>query len=104
MTSSLHRLLDQRGLLTRRETLVLSAGAVAAMVAPPAMTQPAVAQEETERHGISTFGDLKHPADFKHFDYVNPNAPKGGIFSQTADGGVQPELPHQFAQYLHPHG
>jgi microcin C transport system substrate-binding protein len=82
MTSSLHRLLDQRGLLTRRETLVLSAGAVAAMVAPPAMTQPAVAQEETERHGISTFGDLKYPADFKHFDYVNPNAPKGGIFSQ----------------------
>ena len=33
------------------------------------------------RHGISAFGDLKYPADFKHFDYVNPAAPKGGLFS-----------------------
>ncbi len=30
------------------------------------------------RHGLSAFGDLKYPADFKHFDYVNPGAPKGG--------------------------
>jgi microcin C transport system substrate-binding protein len=30
------------------------------------------------RHGISVFGDLKYPADFQHFDYVNPDAPKGG--------------------------
>ena len=31
-------------------------------------------------HGLSIFGDLKYPADFKHFDYVNPDAPKGGTF------------------------
>ena len=45
---------------------------------------PRVAQaaDETETHGISSFGDLKYPADFKHFDYVNPDAPKGGMFSQ----------------------
>jgi len=30
------------------------------------------------RHGVSAFGDLKYPADFAHFDYVNPDAPKGG--------------------------
>jgi microcin C transport system substrate-binding protein len=30
------------------------------------------------RHGLSAFGDLKYPADFQHFDYVNPDAPKGG--------------------------
>ncbi len=30
------------------------------------------------RHGLSVFGDLKYPADFTHFDYVNPEAPKGG--------------------------
>lgn len=30
------------------------------------------------RHGLSAFGDLKHPPGFTHFDYVNPNAPKGG--------------------------
>ncbi|HEY6995448.1 MAG TPA: extracellular solute-binding protein [Xanthobacteraceae bacterium] len=41
---------------------------------------PAAAQE-LERHGMSAFGDLKYPPDFKHFDYVEPNAPKGGVFS-----------------------
>ena len=25
------------------------------------------------------FGDVKYPADFKRFDYVNPDAPKGGV-------------------------
>ena len=30
------------------------------------------------RHGLSVFGDLKYPPDFQHFDYVNPDAPKGG--------------------------
>ncbi len=30
------------------------------------------------RHGLSAFGDLKYPADFQHFAYVNPDAPKGG--------------------------
>jgi len=32
-------------------------------------------------HGMSVFGDLKYPADFRQFGYVNPNAPKGGLFS-----------------------
>jgi microcin C transport system substrate-binding protein len=62
--------------ISRRETLALGAGAAAALVARPAM-----AQEERETHGMSGFGDLKYPPDFKHFDYVNPNAPKGGVFS-----------------------
>jgi microcin C transport system substrate-binding protein len=31
------------------------------------------------RHGLSLFGDIKYPADFKRFDYVNPDAPKGGV-------------------------
>jgi microcin C transport system substrate-binding protein len=29
-------------------------------------------------HGYALWGDLKYPANFSHFDYVNPNAPKGG--------------------------
>ena len=37
-------------------------------------------------HGISTFGALKYPADFKHLDYVNPDAPKGGEISEWAPG------------------
>lgn len=35
--------------------------------------------EELEfEHGIAFFHDLKYPADFTHFDYLNPDAPKGG--------------------------
>ena len=29
-------------------------------------------------HGYALWGDLKYPAGFSHFDYVNPNAPKAG--------------------------
>ncbi|MEM6664407.1 MAG: extracellular solute-binding protein, partial [Pseudomonadota bacterium] len=32
-------------------------------------------------HGLSAFGDLKYPAGFAHYDYANPNAPKGGTWS-----------------------
>jgi microcin C transport system substrate-binding protein len=32
-------------------------------------------------HGLSRFGDLAYPADFKHFAYVNAHAPKGGVLS-----------------------
>jgi len=40
------------------------------------------AQEETiKSHGYSFYGDLKYPADYPHFDYVNPDAPKGGEIS-----------------------
>ena len=35
--------------------------------------------EPAWRHGLSLFGDIKYPADFKRFDYVNPDAPKGGV-------------------------
>ena len=44
--------------------------------------RPAISAEAgPDAHGISVFGDLKYPADFHHFDYVNIAAPKGGIFS-----------------------
>ena len=35
---------------------------------------------------LSLFGDVKYPAGFKHFDYVNPDAPKGGTVRQIAVG------------------
>ena len=38
------------------------------------------------RHGLSLFGELKYPAGFKHFDYVNPKAPRGGLVRQVAVG------------------
>jgi microcin C transport system substrate-binding protein len=40
--------------------------------------EPAGAQEHAFKHGNSIYGELKYPPDFKHFDYVNPDAPKGG--------------------------
>jgi microcin C transport system substrate-binding protein len=36
------------------------------------------AAADNGKHGLSTFGELKYPADFKHFEWVNPDAPKGG--------------------------
>ena len=44
------------------------------------------ASEPAWRHGLSLFGDLKYPADFKRFDYVNPDAPKGGVARQISLG------------------
>ena len=38
----------------------------------------AVAEPAFER-GVSFFGKFKYPPDFEHFDYVNPDAPKGGM-------------------------
>jgi microcin C transport system substrate-binding protein len=40
------------------------------------------------RHGLSAFGDLAYPADFDHFAYAKPDAPKGGVFSLIGWGGV----------------
>ncbi|MBM3511576.1 MAG: ABC transporter substrate-binding protein [Alphaproteobacteria bacterium] len=39
------------------------------------------------KHGHALLGDLKYGPDFKHFDYVNPNAPIGGTARQFAIGG-----------------
>ena len=64
-------------LLNRRHALGLGIGALSAGLFRPA----AADNGGTEMHGMSVFGDLKYPADFKHFEYVDPNAPKGGAFS-----------------------
>ncbi|MGH6792343.1 MAG: extracellular solute-binding protein, partial [Methyloceanibacter sp.] len=40
------------------------------------------------KHGLSAFGDLAYPADFQHFAYADPDAPKGGTFSLVGWGGV----------------
>src|SRR3954454_5645043 len=72
--------------LSRRDILILSAGAVAASTS--AFTPLALAADEATHHGLSAFGDLAYPADFKNLKYVNPSAPKGGTFSQLAGGGT----------------
>jgi len=65
--------------VTRRKTLALGAATALA----PVLSKAAEAIE-SERHGLSAFGDLKYPPDFKHLDYVEVNARKGGLFSQVA--------------------
>jgi microcin C transport system substrate-binding protein len=59
-------------------------GLLAILLASILLSAPAQAEF---RHGLSAFGDLKYPADFKHFDYVNPDAPKGGRLSTIGTEG-----------------
>jgi microcin C transport system substrate-binding protein len=67
---------------TRRRALALAAGSAAGFLALPAASSRARADDLIESHGLSAFGDLAYPAEFQHFRYVDPNAPKGGSFSQ----------------------
>ena len=46
----------------------------------------AAAVQAAARYGMSLFGDLKYGPDFRHFDYVNAGAPKGGTARETAPG------------------
>ncbi len=50
------------------------------------LTLSASALAAAPAHGIAMHGDLKYPADFTHFDYTNPNAPKGGKVRLSALG------------------
>jgi microcin C transport system substrate-binding protein len=63
---------------SRRRVLALAAGAAVLRSG----SFRASADGLIESHGLSAFGDLAYPADFQHFRYVDPNAPKGGSFSQ----------------------
>ena len=64
--------------LGRRDFLALGAAGAATLVAGRAFAQT---QGGEKLHGLSAFGDLKYPPDFTHFAYVNPHAPKGGLFN-----------------------
>src|SRR5438552_819684 len=62
--------------------LLLAAFLALALAAPAA-----AADGTTVSHGISLYGDpLKYPADFKNFEYVNPDSPKGGFVKFGAVG------------------
>jgi microcin C transport system substrate-binding protein len=73
--------------VNRRSVLKSALFALAARQLPlPEWISPARAQDKTWRHGLSLFGDLKYSPGFKQFDYVNANAPKGGVARQIAVG------------------
>ena len=67
---------------TRRRILALTAGALSGAAALRDGITGVSADDTIESHGLSSFGDLAYPPDFAHFNYVNPDAPKGGTFSQ----------------------
>src|SRR5215468_1584968 len=69
---------SRRSAVSRRQALAITLGAAGAATI---LKRPAVA-DDPEVHGISAFGDLKYKPDFHHFDYVDPAASKGGVFSQ----------------------
>ena len=80
--------------LTRRSLMRATAAAIAAPAFGALGSLPAVgpaaaqstSQDKKWKHGLSLFGDLKYGPDFKHFEYVNPNAPKGGTVRLAAAG------------------
>jgi microcin C transport system substrate-binding protein len=75
--------------VNRRSVLKSALLAIAAWRLPlPAWIGAAQAEapEKHWRHGLSLYGELKYPAGFKHFEYVNPNAPKAGVARQIAIG------------------
>ena len=71
--------------------------AAIAMVTLPvntAYSAEAGAKASGVTHGLAMHGTLKYPPDFKHFDYVNPNAPKGGAVRLAATGGFDSFNPY----------
>ncbi len=76
---------------TTRRTFLHSVGAtIAAPAAAYVVVGPrrvaAQPVERSWRHGLALFGDLKYPPQFGHFDYVNPQAPRGGTVRLSATG------------------
>jgi microcin C transport system substrate-binding protein len=80
--------------INRRHLLQSAAFATLAPALGITLGVPAVGQalaqsgtgEPVWRHALSLFGDIKYPADFKRFDYVNPDAPKGGVARMISIG------------------
>lgn len=83
--------------ITRRDLLLTGTAAAALPVLGSAAGIPGTGTAHAQaselpsnglawRHALSLFGKVKYPADFKRFDYVNPEAPKGGVARQIAVG------------------
>lgn len=82
------------GMINRRKLMVLS-GAAAFSSALPFRAR-AQNGANTAVHGLAVFDDLKYPAGFNHFDYINPQAPKGGIFRLAVNQWTLNQAPNTF--------
>jgi len=72
--------------MNRRSLLGSTVLAVAALLKWPRSIAAALPDDDNWRHGVSLFGDLKYPVGFRHFEYVNADAPKGGTAREAASG------------------
>lgn len=66
--------------LARLKSSLLALAAASLVLAPMGAS---AADGDNWRSGISTVGELKHPDGFERFDYVNPDAPKGGTLRMS---------------------
>lgn len=80
-------------LLNRRKLLKLASLVPAAKIVG---LQVAHAEDREFRHALTLFDDIKYGPDFKHFDYVNPNAPKGGRVRFGVVGSFDSVNPYTF--------
>ena len=60
--------------------------ALSGLAAPGSDATAASGDDAAPAHGIAMHGDLTYPADFTHFKYANPDAPKGGVLRQFSIG------------------
>ncbi|HZH26652.1 MAG TPA: extracellular solute-binding protein [Azospirillaceae bacterium] len=72
---------------------ILAALAALLLSVPGPLAVPAAAQDGgpiTRTHALAEFGEPLHGPDFKHFRYVNPQAPKGGAITLSEPGTFSP--------------
>ncbi|HLF58932.1 MAG TPA: extracellular solute-binding protein [Alphaproteobacteria bacterium] len=73
-------------MIGRAVAFLLALVFVAAPAGSDAAAPKARADAPIVSHGLSIYGDLKYPPNFTHFNYVNPDAPKGGDVKLSAVG------------------
>jgi len=83
-SASLQYLQQRQTMQKKRNTLLVGTAVLSAAIALSALSFNVKAAEPV--HGLAISGDVKYPADFTHFDYVNPDAPKGGKMTQASIG------------------
>lgn len=88
---------DRPGGVSRRGALGLGLALVAAPWRGPAAR--AAEGAPTPSHGLSTFGDLRYPLDFEHFDWVVPTAPKGGRLVTVPSSWATNQNPSTFNSF-----
>jgi microcin C transport system substrate-binding protein len=83
--------------MTKSHLLEKSRISIAAFATIAAMSiglSPVQAETIITTHAFSDLGQIKYAADFKHLDYVNPDAPKGGEISASRPGNFDSVNPY----------